>query len=363
LADPSPAADEKKAARIGDMKIDNDTYGFTPGGQPVHRFTLTNSKGHSAQVMSWGASLLEVLVPDRRGKIENVNCVFNSLDRYLGKHPYFGSCVGRFANRIGNAKFTIDGKEHQLTVNHKSHQLHGGEHNFAFQNWQCESYQDASGVGVQFSFDSPDGDEGFPGNVHAVANYHWNESSELSLQFTATTDAATHVNLTNHSYWNLGGIGNGSILDHRLQMESDQFVDVDHDSIATGKINDVTGTPFDFRKATAIGERNDQLAETLGYDHCLVVRGEIGTLRQCARVSDPKSGRVLNVQTTQPGVQLYVGGHLPGGEASAGVNPNHAFCLETQHYPDAPNHASFPSTLLRPGDELNETTVFAFSAQ
>ena len=345
------------------MKITNDIFGSTQDGQPVERFTITNSLGHSVQLMSWGASILEVRVPDRDGKLENVNSVFETLDPYLVKHPYFGSSVGRYANRIGGAKFSIDGVEYPLSVNHKTHQLHGGKTNFAFQNWQSESYQDETGVGVRFSLFSPSGHEGFPGNVHVMNDYHWNESSELSFEFTATTDMPTHVNLTNHSYWNLSGMGSGSILDHMLKMECDQSVDVDHELIPTGKFNDVAGTPFDFRQATAIGDHNDQLPQTKGYDHCLVVRGDVGTLRDCASVQDPKSGRVMEVKTTQPGVQIYVGGSLPGGEKSAGVEPHHAFCLETQHFPDTPNQESFPSTLLRPGDELKQKTVHRFSAE
>ena len=353
----------QEADRIDSMKITNDIFGSTQDGQDVERFTITNSRGHSVQLMSWGASILGVLVPDREGKIENINCVFDTLAPYLVKHPYFGSSVGRFANRIGGAKFTIDGTEYPLSVNHKTHQLHGGKTNFAFQNWESESYQDATGAGVRFSLSSPDGHEGFPGNLQVMNNYYWNDSSELSFQFTATTDMPTHVNLTNHSYWNLGGMGSGSILDHMLRIESDQYVEVDDESIATGTLSDVAGTPFDFRKLTAIGDRNDDLPETRGYDHCLVVRGEVGTLRDCARVHDPRSGRTMEVKTTQPGVQLYVGGSLPGGEKSAGVERHHAFCLETQHYPDTPNQESFPSTLLRPGDELKQKTIHRFSAE
>jgi aldose 1-epimerase len=351
------------AVRISGMEISSKEFGSTIDGQPVERFSLTNSHGHSVDIMSWGASLLDVRVPDREGRIANVNCVFKSLAPYLVKHPYFGSSVGRYANRIGGAKFTIDGIEYPLMVNHKTHQLHGGKDNFAFQNWDSEGYQDDAGVGVRFSLRSPDGHEGFPGNVCVTLDYHWNEQNELSFQFGATTDKPTHVNLTNHSYWNLAGIGTGTILDHQLKLESDQYVDVDQDSIATGKLKDVSGTPFDFRDATALGDRNDQLPQTLGYDHCLVVRGEIGTLRDCASVHDPKSGRHMKVQTTQPGVQLYVGGNLPGGEKSAGIEPHQAFCLETQHYPDTPNQDSFPSTLLRPGDVLNEKTVHRFSVK
>ncbi len=343
------------------MKINTDVFGNTASGEPVPRFTLTNTAGHSVRLMSWGASLLEVHVPDRSGALVNVNAVFDSLTPYLSKHPYFGSTVGRFANRIKDARFTIDGKEYLLTANHGQHQLHGGKNNFAFQNWQSDSYQDDSGVGVRFHLKCPEGSEGYPGTVDVTTDYHWNDKNELSIRFTATTDAPTHLNLTNHSYWNLAGVGSGKMLDHQLQLESDQTLEVDDDIIPTGKLIDVTGTPFDFRSPTAIGDRNDQLPATKGYDHCMVVRGTLGQLRPCAKVVDPSSGRVMEVETTQPSVQLYAAGNLPGGEKSAGMGPHDAFCLETQHYPNSPNLDSFPTTLLRPGQELDETTVHRFS--
>ena len=342
------------------MKIEQDVFGTTTSGDEVQRFILTNRHGHSIGVMSWGASLLEVNVPDRDGQLANVNCVFRSLDRYLQKHPYFGSSVGRFCNRIGDAKFAIDGVEYALTVNHGKHQLHGGITNFAFQNWSSESYQTAEAVGVRFSLTSPDGHEGYPGNLKVVADYQWNDANELTIRYTANTDMPTHVNLTNHSYWNLGGAGSGTMRDHLLQMDADQVLDVDGDLIPTGRFNSVEGTPFDFREPTPIGARNDQLPETKGYDHCLVVRGEMGRLRRAAKVVDPKSGRMMVVETTQPGCQLYAAGNLPGGEKSAGNGPHDAFCLETQHYPDSPHHKNFPQTLLNPGEELSETTVHRF---
>jgi aldose 1-epimerase len=310
--------------------------------------------------MTWGASLLEVNVPDRDGKIANVNCVFEKLEPYLNKHPYFGSSVGRFANRIANAKFSIEGNEYSLTVNHKQHQLHGGKQNFAFQNWSGEVTGDSS---VKFSLKSPDGHEGYPGNVDVTAEYAWNDQNELLITYTATSDALTHVNLTNHSYWNLGGIGSGSMLNHILMLHADQVLDVDGDLIPTGRMNSVEGTPFDFRTPTAIGDRNGELPATKGYDHCLIVRGEAGELRSCAHVVDPDSGRVMEVETTQPGVQVYAAGNLPGGEKSAGNGPHDAFCLETQHYPDTPNHPSFPSTLVGPGDVLKEVTLHRFGVQ
>lgn len=342
------------------MKIDSRPFGVTPDGREVTRYTLTNSRGHRVSLMNWGATLLEVEVPDRRGERANVNLCFDSLDSYLKKHPYFGSTVGRFCNRIGQGKFTIDGTEYQLTLNHGKHTLHGGDVNFSHQFWEAEPFEQDDAVGVRFSLTSPDGQEGFPGTVEAIVDYSWNDRNELRIDFTATTDKPTHVNLTNHSYWNLGGAGSGTALGHLAVIQADQFLDVDGDLIPTGRLNPVEKTPLDFRTVTSLGKRVDQLPATKGYDHCYVVRGEPGTLRLAARVVDPDSGRVLEIETTQPGMQLYTANHLPGDERSAGHGGHEAFCLETQHYPDAPNRPEFPSTLLRPGDVLRETTIHRF---
>ncbi len=343
------------------MKIETSSFGTTTDGDQVTRYTLTNSHGHSVSVMNFGATLLDVNVPGRDGTVANVNYCFASLQRYLDGHPYFGSTVGRFCNRIGNATFTIDGKQYQLTVNHGKHQLHGGNKNFSYQFWKGETIESADFSGVRFSLRSPDGQEGFPGTVDAAVHYRWNDQNELVIEFTATTDAPTHVNLTNHSYWNLGGVASGTALDHVATIQADQLLEVDDDLIPTGKLNDVEGTVFDFRQPRALGDRVDQLPATKGYDHCYVVRGEPGKLRLAARVEDPKSGRILELETTQPGMQLYTANHLPGNEYSAGAGSHDAFCLETQHYPDTPNNPSFPTTLLRPGETLKETTVHRFS--
>ena len=345
------------------MQISSAAFGKTNDGKEVTRYTLTNSHGHHFSVMNFGATLLDVNVPDRDGKLANVNWCFDSLQPYLDGHPYFGSTVGRFCNRIGNAKFTIDGKEFPLTVNHGKHQLHGGKVNFAYQFWDAETYEAGDQIGVRFRLTSPDGHEGFPGTVHVTTDYSWNNQSELKIQFTATTDAATHVNLTNHSYWNLRGIGEGTAMQHIATIHAEKVLDVDSELIPTGKLNDVTNTVFDFRKSMSFGERVDQLPDTKGYDHCYVVDGKFGTLRPAAKVVDPESGRVMELETTQCGMQLYTANHLPGNERSAGAGGHDAFCLETQHYPDAPNKPSFPSTLLRPGETLSETTVHRFSVE
>lgn len=342
------------------MKIESAPFGKTADGDEVTRFTLINSHGHSVALMNWGATLMDVRVPDRDGNLANVNLSFDSLEPYLDGHPYFGSTVGRFCNRIGEGKFSIDGQDYQVTVNLGDHHIHGGKVNFTYQFWNAESYETDDTVGVRFTLTSPDGQEGYPGTVQATVDYSWNDKSELRIAFTATTDKPTHVNLTNHSYWNLGGAGSGSAMDHVATIAADQSLDVDEDLIPTGKLNDVEGTVLDFRQPTALGQRVDQLPATKGYDHCYVVRGEAGTLRHAALVVDPGTGRTLEIETTQPGMQLYTANHLPGNERSAGAGQHEAFCLETQHYPNAPNRESFPTTLLRPGETLEEVTIHRF---
>ena len=345
------------------MKIETAPFGVTPDGQQVTRYKLTNSSGNDVSLMNWGATLMEVNVPDRDGKLANVNLAFDSLEPYLNGHPYFGSTVGRFCNRIASGLFSIDGKEYSITTNAGKHHIHGGKKNFTYQFWDGETYTDDDRVGVRFTLTSPDGQEGYPGEVTATVDYSWNDLNELRIEFKATTNAPTHVNLCNHSYWNLAGAGSGNAMGSIATIQADQFLDVDGDLIPTGKLNNVEGTVLDFREPTALGERLDQLPETKGYDHCYVVRGEAGTLRPAARVVEPRTGRVMEVETTQPGMQLYTANHLPGNERSAGSRGHEAFCLETQHYPNTPNRENFPTTLLRPGQTLNEVTVHRFSVE
>jgi aldose 1-epimerase len=345
------------------IQIQEDLFGTTPTGQDVALIRMTNSKGESVALMSFGATLLEVNVPDRSGHIANVNLKFDSLAPYLGSHPYFGSTVGRFCNRIEHGKFVIDGVKYQLATNNGDHHLHGGEMGLSHRLFAYRTYQTTAGAGVRFTYTSPDGEESFPGTVTVIAEYLWNNSSELTISFEATTDAATHLNLTNHSYWNLNGAGSGSIHNHLLTLEADFVLDVDDDLIPTGQLNNVAGSGLDFRKPTAIGSRIDQYPGPKGYDHCFVVRGAVAELRPAATVHDPKSGRVLEIETTQPGIQLYTGNHLTGKADSGGFGQHEAFCLETQHFPNAPNRPSFVSTLVRPGETLRESTVHRFSAK
>lgn len=351
------------------MSISTTPFGHTHDGSPVTKITLANRDSNRVSLISWGASLLEVEIPDRNGKRANVNLVFDSLDPYLAKHPGFGSTMGRFCNRIAYGKFTIDGVPYEVTVNHGEHCLHGGDVNFSHHNWSTEVLpgdpsapeKDARADRVRYTLVSPDGDEGFPGELSVTAEYCWNDDNELTIHYTARTTAATPINLTNHSYWNLGGADSGTALDHVAVIPADEILQVDRDLIPTGQLRNVAGTPFDFREPTAFAKRIASLTATKGYDHCYVLAGKEGELRRAARISDPRSGRVLEVETTQPGMQLYTANFLRGNDASNGHGPHDAFCVETQHYPDAPNHPNFPSTLLRPGEDFRQTTVLRFT--
>ncbi len=345
------------------MKLEAIPFGSTPEGKTVHRYVITNSKGHSISLIDYGAILMDVNVPDRDGKLANVNLSFDTLPPYLDRHPHFGSTIGRFCNRIALGQFTIDGQDYQVTTNSGKHHIHGGAVGFDHLMWEAETYQKADTAGVIFTLVSPDAMEGYPGTLTATADYSWNENDELKIVFSATTDAPTHVNLTNHSYWNLRGAGSGTALDHIATIHADYSLDVDGDLIPTGRLVDLTGTPLDFRSATRIGERIDRFPATKGYDHCYVVRGEPGVLREAAKVVDPQSGRVMQIATTQPAMQLYTANHLPGNERSGGYGGHEAFCLETQHPPNAPNIPSFASTLLRPGETMKETTIHRFSVE
>ena len=345
------------------MKIETSVFGKTKTGEEVTRYTLVNSHGYSVSVMDFGATLLEVVVPDRSGESANVNLCFEDFSSYEKGHPYFGSSVGRFCNRIGEGKFKIDGVEYQVTLNSGKHHIHGGKQNFSYRLWDGEVVQQEDSVGVRFTLLSQDGEEGYPGNLTAHALYTWNDQNELTIQYSAQSDAPTHVNLTNHSYWNLGGAGSGSILDHLAVIHADHWLDVDEDLIPTGRLNSVQKTPLDFRQNETFSRRIAELPNTKGYDHCFVVRGDAGTIRQAAKVIDPKTGRTLEIETTQPGMQLYTANHLPGTERSNGYESHHAFCLETQHFPNAPNVSAFKSTLLRPEQTLVETTIHRFGVQ
>lgn len=348
------------------MKIDRNLFGTIADVQrdqsiEVYRYRLTNGSGASIDVCQYGATLLEVIVPDRNGNLANVNLVFETLERYLPKHPYFGATVGRYANRIAGAKLLIDGETFPLTNNHGQHTLHGGNvGNFTHQVWRAETDQDDDWASVTFHLTSPAGDNGFPGTVDVTCCYRWNDAGELSIQYTGRTDAPTHLSMTNHSYWNLGGVGSGKVYDHLLTMPSTEILTVDDELIPHGGTTPVADTAFDFRKPQRIGQRIDELPATKGYDHCYVVPGTVGELRAAAHVIDPASGRTLEVQTTLPGNQLYIANNLRGDDSSGGHLPHEAFCLETQMFPNSPHVESFPTTLIRPGETMTARTIYRF---
>lgn len=340
------------------MNLQRSNFGKTADGQAITLFTLTNRSGNSVAVTDYGAILVSVMVPDRKGELANVNLGYSNLDGYLARHPYFGSTVGRFCNRIAAGKFQLDGRTYQLAINNGPNHLHGGIVGFDKLFWCSTEINTHTAIGMRFQLRSPDGQEGYPGNLEVVADYLWNDDNELTFSFQATSDASTVVNLTNHSYWNLAGAKSGNVLDHQLQLNCGRFLAVDDTLIPTGQIWDVANTALDFRQPHAIGERISQLPSTKGYDHCFVVDGEAGQLRRAGLAMDPKSGRTMEVLTTQPGMQLYTGNHLDGEFVQHG-----GFCLETQHYPDSPNQPSFPTTRLNPGEKFEQTTVHRFGVQ
>ena len=338
-------------------------FGKTPDGTAVERYTLTNGRV-TAKVLTYGGIVSELHVPDRDGKPGDVVLGFDTLDGYLKGHPYFGATVGRFANRIAGGKFSLDGKDYTLAVNNGPNTLHGGLKGFDKAVWKVEKSTDSS---LTLSYLSKDGEEGYPGNLTVHVTFTVTNDDALRLDYTATTDKPTPLNLTNHSYFNLAGPAAGAILDHVAQIEADSYTPVDDNLIPTGKIAPVRGTPLDFTKPTAIGSRFSELkAEPIGYDHNYVLRGHGELTALAARVRDPKSGRILELHTTEPGVQLYTGNFLDGtitGKGGVAYKKNMAFCLETQHYPDSVHHPEFPSTILKPGATYTQTTIYKFSAK
>jgi len=340
-------------------------FGRLPDGTEVDLVTLTNSHGLEAQVMTYGATLTSVKTPDREGRLANVTLYLDTFDDYLRGHPLFGSVVGRYANRIAGAKFAIDGVEYPLTPNAGKVHIHGGRNGFQKQVWQATLRPQADAAAAEFTLTSPDGDEGYPGTLRVKLVYSLTNDNELKLDYTATTDKATVVNLTNHVYWNLAGAGSGDILGHILTLHADAYLPADEQKVPTGEIRRVAGTVMDFTQPHPIGQRIMDV-EGENYDHCYVVnRGPGESLVPAARVVDPPSGRTLEVWTTKPGVQFFTAKFLNDKLSGGGrpYGPYHGFCLETQHFPDAPNRANFPSPVLRPGETYQQVTVYKFGVQ
>lgn len=342
------------------MAIEKKPFGNTTDGKAVTLFQLTNDAGNVVELIDYGAIVVSIQVPDKNGKKTNVTAGFSNIDGYLQRHPYFGATVGRFCNRIAKGKFTLEGKTYSLATNNGPNHLHGGEIGFDKRMWQVVEVKSDTSVGLKFTYVSPDGEEGYPGTLTTVAEYRWDNNNCLTLDLSATTDKSTVLNLTNHAYFNLGGAGSGTIHNHELVLSCDQYLPVDENMIPTGATADVKGTALDFTTPHMIGERIGKLTSTNGYDHCFVVRGAAGQMRAAAKVVDPASGRTMEIKTTQPGVQLYTGNFLDGGAGNAGYKTHEAFCLETQHYPDAPNQPSFPTTVLKPNEKFHQVTTFTF---
>ena len=344
--------------------IKKEPFGKMPNGDPVDLYTLTNASAVSVSITTYGGRVVTVKTPDKKGAVADIVLGFDTLDGYLAENPFFGALVGRYGNRIGKAQFTLNGKAYKLFVNNGPNSLHGGKIGFDKVLW--------TGVGkstseLEIRYTSKDMEEGYPGNLSCVVTYSLTPQNELKIEYQATTDKPTVLNLTNHSYWNLAGAGEGDILGHHMMIAASKFTPVNETLIPTGELKSLDGSPLDFRTATAIGARIDnddqQLKFGKGYDHNYVLDSTGGLLARCALVHEPNSGRTMEVLTTQPGVQFYTGNFLDGtikGKGGKVYVHRGAFCLETQHFPDSPNQPKFPTSELKPGEEYKYTTVYKF---
>jgi aldose 1-epimerase len=347
------------------MNFNTESFGRTPEGEEVSLYTLTSTKGLRARITNYGAILVSLEVPDRHGKLDDITLGFESLDKYIEQKVYFGATVGRYANRIGNARFVLDGVEYKLAANNGPNHLHGGLKGFDKVVWKAvEVTGGEDRAWVKLTYLSKDGEEGYPGNLRCTVTYTLTNDDELRLDYEAQTDKKTVINLTNHTYWNLAGQGTGEILRHELLLEATRFTIVDKTLIPVGITASVVDTPLDFLAPRNIGARIRQLNN--GYDHNFVLNGKLGAMKPCARVYESTSGRIMEIATTEPGVQLYTGNFLDDsiiGKGGKVYGKHTGFCLETQHYPDSPNKPSFPSTVLEPGQKFASTTVHKFSAK
>jgi aldose 1-epimerase len=356
------------AADTPAKKMNKQPFGKTKSGEAVDLYTLANSKGMEVAITSYGGIVVSLKVPDRAGRSADVVLGFDNLDGYLKDPPYFGAIVGRYGNRIAKGRFTLNGREYRLPQNNGENALHGGLRGFDKRVWTARDVSSTAGPALELTYVSKDGEEGYPGTLTTKVVYTLTDNNELKIDYTATTDKDTVVNLTNHSYFNLAGQGEGDILGHLVQLNADRFTPVDAGLIPTGELRPVAGTPFDFRKPAAIGARinnnDEQLKIGRGYDHNFVLNSGGDSLAAAARVTEPKSGRVMEVLTTEPGLQFYTGNFLDGsirGKGGKTYNQRYGFCMETQHFPDSPNKPSFPSTVLKPGAQYRTTTIYRFS--
>ena len=345
--------------------ITKQSFGKTADGQNVDLYTLRNASGVEARITNYGGILVSLKVPDGRDRFDDVVLGFNDLDSYLKGHPYFGAIIGRYGNRIAKGRFTLNGVEHKLAVNNGENSLHGGIKGFDKVVWTGQERKTKLGPAVALTYVSKDGEEGYPGNLNVRVVYTLTNNNELRIDYTASTDQDTVINLTHHSYFNLAGEGKGDILNHQVKINSTRFLPTDAGSIPTGELRNVAGTPFDFRKMMAIGARINQDEEQLklgnGYDHTWILNGR--GMRLAAQAYEPTSRRGMQVWTTEPGIQFYTGNFLDGtltGKAGKPYPRRSGFCFETQHYPDSPNHPSFPTTTLKKGATYRSTTIYKF---
>ena len=353
------------------MPIEKQRYGTTAEGISVEEYKLSNSDGMEATIISYGGIITSIKVPNRDGVLANVVLGFDNLHDYETKSPYFGCIVGRYANRIANGRFTLDGVEYTIPVNNGPNALHGGLRGFDKRAWKTRQITKSDGIGLELSYRSADGEEGFPGNLDARVTYTLTDDNVLRIRYRAVTDKPTVVNLTNHSYFNLAGEGAGSVDNHVLTIDADQYTPDDANLIPTGEITEVEGTPFDFRTPRAIGaglrSNHPQMVIGRGYDHCWVLNRPTAhdrALIMAALVHEPRSGRIMEVWTTEPGIQFYTGNYLDGtiyGTSGRAYRQGDALALETQHFPDSPNQPNFPSPVLRPGETYDSTTEYRFT--
>ena len=352
-------------------KLEQRSFGKTPDGQAVSLYTLRNASGMEVTVTNYGGTITSIKVPDKEKKFGDVVLGFDSVNGYAAKEntSYFGALIGRYGNRLAHGKFTLNGHTYQVPTNDGPNSLHGGAVGFNRHIWQAKDVSTAGTPALELHYLSPDGDQGFPGNLNVTVRYTLGNRNDLRLDYSATTDKDTVLNLTNHSYFNLAGPGNPTVLNHSVMLAANQFTPVDGTLIPTGKLQNVAGTPLDFRKLTRVGERIDQPDEQLklgkGYDHNFALNASGDLTKVAARVEEPTSGRVLEVFTDQPGVQFYSGNFLDGKTKGVGgvYQFRSALCLETQHFPDSPNHPNFPSTVLKPGQQFHSTTIYRFSTK
>jgi len=342
------------------MQINKQSFGIAPGGKEIFKYSLRNHTGMEVDIITYGAIITAIRVPDKHHEPGDVVLGFDTLEEYLGDHPYFGAMVGRVCNRVARSRFELDGKLYQITANEGANQLHGGQKGFDKQVCTAGSHKIPDQISLILAYESADGEEGYPGDLMVEVEYALNDQNELIIACRARTDKATHVNLTNHSYFNLNNC-EGHVLDHELMIDADRITELDQESIPTGKILSVEDTPYDFRLSTPIGQRIARVEP--GYDINYVLSMNQRELTRVAAVSDPASGRSMEVLTTLPGIQLYTSNHVHGirGKGGKMYEKHSALCLETQFFPDSPNQGSFPSTVLRPGEEYSVHTIYRFS--